>query len=79
MEGAYRKVLFCYETLTGLLDKYDNFELGINTVFCAANQDNMIETIDFVASLEKIKTHTISLIRGEVLTDDLKEVSMEKY
>jgi len=79
VEGAYSKMIFCYEALAGLLDKYDNFELGINTVFCAANQDKMTETIDLVASLEKIKTHTISLIRGEVLANDLKEVSMEKY
>jgi radical SAM protein with 4Fe4S-binding SPASM domain len=79
VEGAYSKMIFCYETLAGLLDKYDNFELGINTVFCAANQDKMAETIELVAGLDKIKTHTISLIRGEVLADDLKEVSMAKY
>lgn len=77
--GAYRKMLSCYEKLAGLLDRYDNFELGINTVFCAANQDRMAEIIQFVSTLDKIKTHTISLIRGKVLAEGLKEVSLEKY
>ena len=79
VSGAYNKVLFCYETLAPLLEKYSNFELGVNTVFCAANQDRMAEIIQFVATLKKATTHTISLIRGEVMADDLKEVSMEKY
>lgn len=79
VEGAHRRMLACYAKLAGLLDKYDNFELGINTVFCAANQDKMAEIIGFVATLTRVKTHTISLIRGEILADELKEVSMKKY
>jgi radical SAM protein with 4Fe4S-binding SPASM domain len=79
VEGAYSKVMFSYEALVRLLDKYDNFELGVNTVFCAANQDKMTEIIQFVRTMDKIKTHTISLIRGEIQADEMKEVSMEKY
>ena len=79
VSGAYDKVLFCYQTLAPLLEKHSNFELGVNTVFCAANQDRMEEIIQFVATLDKIKTHTISLIRGTVLDGGLKEVNMKKY
>jgi radical SAM protein with 4Fe4S-binding SPASM domain len=79
VSGAYNKVLFCYQTLAPLLEKYRNFELGVNTVFCAANQDLMEETIKLVSSLENIRTHTISLIRGEVGDGGLKEVDMGKY
>ncbi len=79
VRGAYKKMLFCYQTLAPLLGKYDNFELGINTVFCAANQDRMSETIELVGSLDKIRTHTISLIRGKIGDDGLKKVDLGKY
>jgi radical SAM protein with 4Fe4S-binding SPASM domain len=79
VKGAYNKMLFCYQSLVPLLKKYHNFELGINTVFCAANQDLMTETIQLVTSLDQIRTHTISLIRGQVGDDGLKQVDLEKY
>lgn len=79
VEGAYQKMLFCYQTLVPLLKKYPNFELGINTVFCAANQDRMTETIGMVGKLDQIRTHTISLIRGQVRDDGLKQVDLKKY
>ncbi|MBU0728857.1 MAG: radical SAM protein [Proteobacteria bacterium] len=77
--GAYRKVLATYEALGPLLDKYSNFDLGINTVFCSENQDYVDQTIDFVSGLGKIRTHTVSLIRGDVSDDKLKQVDLEKY
>ena len=79
VKGAYKKMLFCYQTLAPLLDKYSNFELGINTVFCATNQDKMTETIQLVDDLDQIRTHTISLIRGEVGDASLKKVDLDKY
>jgi len=77
--GAYRKTLQTCEALGELVDKYDNFELGINTVFCQANQDDIDEVIDLVQTLPRVKTHTVSLIRGEVFRNDLKQVDLEKY
>ena len=77
--GAYRKTLNTCEALGGLVDTYPNFELGINTVFCQANQDCIDEVIDLVQTLPQVKTHTVSLIRGEVFRDDLKQVDLEKY
>jgi radical SAM protein with 4Fe4S-binding SPASM domain len=77
--GAYRKTLETCEALGGLVDKYDNFELGINTVFCQANQDHIDAVIDLVQTLDQVKTHTVSLIRGEVFRDDLKQVDLAKY
>lgn len=78
-EGGFERTMATYEALGELLGRYANFELGINTVFCASNQEVMAETIDFVAGLDKIRTHTISLIRGEVSDGSLKEVDLEKY
>jgi radical SAM protein with 4Fe4S-binding SPASM domain len=77
--GAYRKTLKTCEALGKLADKYPNFELGINTVFCQANQDHLDEVIDLVQTLPQVKTHTVSLIRGEVFRDDLKAVDLAKY
>jgi len=77
--GAYQKTLRTCEALGELVAKYENFELGINTVFCQANQDHINEVIDMVQTLPQVKTHTVSLIRGEVFRDDLKQVDLQKY
>ena len=77
--GAYRKTLETCRALGQLVDTYDNFELGINTVFCQANQDQIDEVIDLVRTMDHVKTHTVSLIRGDVLRDDLKQVDLQKY
>lgn len=78
-EGSFKKTMETYEKLGVLLEKYHNFELGINTLFCSRTQDTMNKLIEFVTGLEKIKTHTVSLIRGAVADDSLKEVDIEKY
>jgi len=62
--GCFEKTMKTYLLLGELLEKYSNFELGINTVFCSTNQDKMDEIINFVKTLKNIKTHTISMIRG---------------
>jgi len=77
--GAFQKTLTTYGLLADLVEKHDNFELGINTVFCAANQDSMEEITTFVNTLDAIKTHTVSLIRGNVRAKELKEVDHKKY
>lgn len=74
-EGSFQKTMHTYNALGKLLGEYPNFELGINTVFCPANQDAMDEVIAFVGRLDKIKTHTVSLIRGH----GLKEIDIERY
>jgi radical SAM protein with 4Fe4S-binding SPASM domain len=78
-KGSFEKVMATYYALEGLIEKYPHFELGINTVFCAENQDCMNQIIDFVAGLENIKTHTISLIRGNPSHEQSKNVDIDKY
>jgi radical SAM protein with 4Fe4S-binding SPASM domain len=78
-DGSFKKTMKTYEALGALLDRYSNFELGINTLFCSKTQDAMDGLIDFVTGLDNIKTHTVSLIRGSVADDSLKEVDIEKY
>jgi radical SAM protein with 4Fe4S-binding SPASM domain len=77
--GSFQKTMQTYHALGELLDIYPNFDLGINTVFCSLNQDDMDELIEFVSGLDKIKTHTVSLIRGVVSDEALKDINIEKY
>ncbi len=77
--GSFSKTMETYELLKDLLEAYPNFELGVNTVFCADNQDEMDLIIDFVSSMASAKTHTISLIRGNLSDKDFKHVDQQKY
>ncbi|MBI5042675.1 MAG: radical SAM protein [Nitrospirae bacterium] len=77
--GSFDKTMQTYRLLRELINKYPNFELGVNTVFCSKNQNSMDEIIDFVKGLKNIKTHTISMIRGELLDESYKEVDYLKY
>ena len=77
--GAFEKALATYELVAELLDDHENFELGINTVFCAANQHRMGEFIGIVRGLEKISTHTVSLVRGRVPDGTMKEIDHDLY
>jgi radical SAM protein with 4Fe4S-binding SPASM domain len=77
--GSFDKTMQTYNMLGELLHKHPNFELGINTVFCSENQDEMDEVIDFVNSLKNIKTHTISMIRGNLANEGYKRIDYKKY
>jgi len=77
--GSFAKTIETYLQLKGLLGRYANFELGVNTVFCSDNQDEMDKIIDFVSSMESIKTHTISLVRGNLADKAFMNVDMLKY
>jgi len=77
--GCFDKTMKTYHLLGDLLERYPNFELGINTVFCSVNQDKMDEIIDFVQDLTNVKTHTISMVRGNLELPHYKEVDHEKY
>ncbi|MEJ2183899.1 MAG: radical SAM/SPASM domain-containing protein [Nitrospirota bacterium] len=77
--GSFEKLLRTREALADLLDAYSNFELGVNTVFTRANQDDMDDIIRFAGELPGIKTHTISLVRGDVAEGTYKDVDLAKY
>ncbi len=78
-QGSFRKAIETYGALQGFAEKYPNFELGINTVFCAANQNAMEEIIGLANTMKNIKTHTVSLIRGDISDKMLTEIDIEKY
>jgi MoaA/NifB/PqqE/SkfB family radical SAM enzyme len=77
--GAFEKALETYRSLGKLRGRYPNLELGINTVFLSENQDQMDAIIDFVAGLDTRGTHTISMVRGNLLEERYKSVDAGKY
>lgn len=77
--GSFDKTMKTYQSVAGLIDRYPNFELGVNTVFSSLNQDAMDGIIDFVRGLERVKTHTISLVRGSLVDPRYGGVDPEKY
>lgn len=77
--GGFEKLMQSYRRLSELLDRYPNFELGINTLFCSENQDKMDDIIDFVERLEHVNTHTISLVRGNLVYPHYKRIDPWKY
>ncbi len=77
--GSYQKTLETCAELSELLEKYPNFDLGINTVFCAKNEDLVKGLIDQVAGMKGVRTHTVSLVRGDMADSTLKQVNMDKY
>lgn len=77
--GGFAKVIETYERLAPLLARYPNFELGVNTVLCRANENEMDAIADFVARLKHIRTHTVSLVRGDLSDPHHKQVDLRKY
>ncbi|MDH3229436.1 MAG: radical SAM protein [Alphaproteobacteria bacterium] len=77
--GAFEKAMETYRSLGRLRARYPNLELGINTVFLSENQDRMDEIIDFVAASDTKGTHTVSMIRGNLVEERYKSVDAGKY
>jgi radical SAM protein with 4Fe4S-binding SPASM domain len=77
--GAYKKTVATYRALEKLIPAYPNLELGINTVFCSKNQKIMNEIVENVKGLNGKRTHTVSLIRGDVFDESLKDVDPDLY
>jgi MoaA/NifB/PqqE/SkfB family radical SAM enzyme len=77
--GSFERVMQTHRLLAPLLERYRNFELGINTVFLADNQERMDEIIDFVAGLPQPPAHTVSLVRGRLRDPGYARIDVGKY
>ncbi len=77
--GGFERAMETCRRLARIEERYPNFELGINTVFCSENQDEMDEIIDFVSGLRSVRAHTISMVRGDLVNDQYKQVDVGRY
>lgn len=77
--GGFERTMQTCEALGEFLGRYDNFELGINSVFCADNQSALPAFTDQINHLPMVRTHTVSLIRGQTWDERLTAVDLELY
>lgn len=77
--GSFGKTMETCQAVSRLVERYPNFELGINTVFCSENQDEMEGIIDYVRGLKSVKAHTISLVRGNLADKRYGSIDPAKY
>lgn len=77
--GAFAKATATYRALGRLRERHSNLELGINTVFLSENEDAMDEVIDYVAGLKTAGTHTVSVVRGNLVEERYKRIDAAKY
>ena len=78
VKNTFENCVKTYEALEPLLDKYENFDLGINTVFAESNQHEVGKVIDYIRNW-RVTTHTLSLARGDLKNPEWKNVDMELY
>jgi MoaA/NifB/PqqE/SkfB family radical SAM enzyme len=77
--GSFERAVRTYHLLARLLDRYPNFELGVNTVLLRDNQDRLDALIEFVRALPGLRAHTVSLVRGDPRDVRCKEVDPAAY
>lgn len=77
--GGFERAVRTYRLLARLLDRYPNFELGVNSVLMRENQGEMAELAKFVRGLPGLRTHTVSLVRGRTRDPRCAEVDPQAY
>lgn len=77
--GSFEQTMETCRKVSSLAERYPNLEVGVNTVFCSENQNSMEEIIDYVRGLASVRTHTISLVRGNLRHKQFGSVDMSKY
>ncbi len=76
--GGFDRALQTYERLASLAGRHRRLELGVNTLFCAENQWSMDGIIEFVRGLDGVRSHTVTMVRGDV-DARFASVSLDQY
>lgn len=77
--GGFEKVLRSCERLALLSRAHPRLEIGVNTVVCRENQERMDGIVDLVAGLEGVRSHTLTLARGEGSPGAFADVDLDAY
>jgi MoaA/NifB/PqqE/SkfB family radical SAM enzyme len=77
--GGFERALRTHELLAALARRHPRLELGVNTLFCAQNQDRLDGLVELVAGLEGVRAHTVTMIRGEPGEGIPPGVDLERY
>jgi MoaA/NifB/PqqE/SkfB family radical SAM enzyme len=76
--GGFDRLMRTYERLAPLADAHPTLELGVNTLFCPENQWRMEGIIDLVRGLDRVRSHTITMLRGARPAGSA-DVDLERY
>jgi MoaA/NifB/PqqE/SkfB family radical SAM enzyme len=77
--GAHARVLESLALLREIAAREPRLEVGVNTVLCAASEGTVGEVFAEVARLDGVRTHTLSLVRGEIPDPALGAVDARRY
>jgi len=77
--GAHARVLQSLGLLRQLATREPRLEVGVNTVFCAANQETTGAVFAAVSRLDGVDTHTLSLVRGTIPDPALGAIDPARY
>ncbi|HET6922046.1 MAG TPA: radical SAM protein [Anaeromyxobacteraceae bacterium] len=77
--GGFDRVMRTLERLASLAGRQRRLEVGVNTLFCAENQGRMDRIVDFVAGLDGVRSHTLTMARPVPGAEAPGEVDPDLY
>lgn len=73
--GGFAAALRTHARLAALVRRHPRLEVGVNTMLCPENQDRLAPLVELVAGLEGVRSHTVTMLRGE----GAREVDLARY
>lgn len=77
--GGFARLMATYERLAALAAREPRLELGVNTLYCSRNEDDVDRIVDLVHGLEGVASHTLTLIRGGARDESFRDVDLDRY
>jgi MoaA/NifB/PqqE/SkfB family radical SAM enzyme len=77
--GGFDRALRTCERLARLARRHPRLELGVNTVFSRANQARIDRIVELVAGLDGVRSHTLTMARGDASPGAFADVDLEGY
>lgn len=77
--GAFERAAETLRLLADLAARSPRLEVGVNSVLCSANADRTEELAATVRALPGVRTHTVSLVRGDLPDPAPGDVDADRY
>lgn len=77
--GGFDRAMRTLEKLGALTHRHPRLEVGVNTLFCSENQGRMAGIVDLVRGLDGVRSHTISMVRGDLADRRWRDVDLGEY
>lgn len=77
--GGFDRLMESYRALAALAERFPRLEIGVNTLFCSANQARVEGIVDFVRGLPAVRSHTLTMVRGGASDPAWRDVDLGRY